>query len=68
MKLMYLASDLANWVTISEKDILRRLKGFYATRRNTCLTKADKEKNKKRKLMSKANRRTYVSYKFELNV
>ncbi len=45
----------------TEKDILRRLKGFYSTRRNTVITNNDRDKSKKRKLMTKANRLTYVS-------
>ena len=45
----------------SEKDIMKRLRGFYATRRNTLTVKVDKERHKKRKLMMKANKRTFVS-------
>ena len=45
------------------KDIMRRLKGFYGSRRNTKVTKEDEVKNKKRKLAVKASRRTYVSNK-----
>ena len=45
------------------KDIMRRLKGFYESRRNAKVTKEDEVKNMKRKLAVKASSRTYVSNK-----
>ena len=37
-----------------EKDILKRMKGFYSSRRSVALTKNDSIKSKKRKLAVKA--------------
>jgi hypothetical protein len=45
----------------SDSEVLKRLKGFYANRRNSQLIKKDPEKVKKRKLETKANHRTWVN-------
>ena len=44
---------------------MQRLKGFYGMRRNTELTKSDKEKSMKRKLSVKASGKTYVSHDYD---
>lgn len=42
--------------------MMKRLKGFYSTRRNVSLTRADSDKKMKRKHSMKASRRTFVRY------
>ncbi len=46
----------------SEKELLKRIKGFYTSRRHVKITRDDDKKKKKRKLSLKASRLTYVSY------
>ena len=45
----------------SDSEMLKRLKGFYACRRNSQLTREDPERLKKRKMETKASHRTWVS-------
>lgn len=45
----------------SKSVIVKRVKGFYNSRRTQLLTRNDPKKNKLRKLDVKANRLTYVS-------
>lgn len=44
-----------------KRELLKRLKNFYSSRRTQELTKSDPHKKRKRKLELKANRLTYVS-------
>lgn len=45
----------------SEKEVLRRAKGFYSNRRSLQIIKKDEDKRRKRKLAMKVNRSNFVS-------
>ena len=50
------------WQKPPERELVCRIKGFYCSRRNVAVTKGDAEKQRKRKLILKASRQTFVSY------
>ena len=54
-------SLIANNMNVpKEKDIVKRIKGFYMNRRSAKLTKCDDDKKKKRKMDLKRNQLTFV--------
>ena len=59
---MYHSVHYSLYKVPQEKEIYRRLKGFYCSRRSVLLTNEDPEKKKKRKIALKASRQTYVSH------